>query len=93
MSSSPFKQSYRTVEDPNAVNKSTLNTVNNLGDLNEEKRKEVGNYSVEMQEIINNGGELSAAEYNNVHDTLKNEMQPLYVEASSPKEKALLQRE
>tara|TARA_Y100000592_G_scaffold31618_2_gene50285 strand:+ start:9225 stop:10448 length:1224 start_codon:yes stop_codon:yes gene_type:complete len=93
MSSSPFKQSYRTVEDPNAVNKSTLNTVNNLGDLNEEKRKEVGNYSVEMQEIINNGGELSAAEYNNVHDTLKNEMQPLYIEASSPKEKALLQRE
>ena len=93
MNSSPFKQSYRTVENQDTASENTLNIVNNLGQLNEDKKKKVGNYSIEMQQIIDNGGELPAAEYTEIFDTLKYEMQPSYTQANSQREKALLQRE
>ena len=96
MSNSPFKQLNRAMAAQGMLDQNTedklMNKINEIGELNDEKKKEVGNYNVEMQKILNNAGELSANEYANIYDTLNREMKSRY-EVGTSKEQALLQRE
>ena len=76
-----------------ATHEGVMNIIDSIGDDLDFKKKQAGNYDAEMQRILDNYGLPSAAEQENIHDTLNGDMKDRYINGGEKERQALLKQQ